>query len=87
MEKKNIATIKIVKEENYQVDINRLAYDMANYIDDALYVQFDHEECDEILANEMHKLALLNAVSKVWQEQFAQEIIDKKITSDKEIWG
>ena len=84
---KNIATIKIVKERNYEVDINKLAEDIKWYLDDALLEQYDSEECDDILENEMRSLALLDAVGQVWHDELLQKIIHNKITSDKEIWG
>lgn len=85
--KKNIATIKIVKEQNYEVDIDSLSDDLAESIDEALYFQLDSDECDDILENEMRRLALLDAVGQVWHNEFLKKIVDNKITLDKEIWG
>ncbi len=70
---KNITEIEI----NYKVgvDIDELANDMANYLEGALYEQFEGETCEIILDNDMYKATLLNAVGRVWEKQFVQKII------------
>lgn len=72
----NILKINI----NYEVgiDIDELANDMKNYLEDALFEQSDYETRDIILGNEMDVAALLNEVGKVWQKQFVQKIINNK---------
>lgn len=68
--KENITTIKVIKEENYEVDINILADDMANYLEEALSEQFITDDVNEILGNEANWLALLAKVGKVWQDNY-----------------
>lgn len=79
--KKNIAKVNI----NYEVgvDIDELANDMAGYLEEALCEQFEIETCELILDSGMNEAALLNAVGRVWQEQFIQKVIKNKITPEK----
>jgi len=68
--KENITTIKVIKEEDYDVNIDILAADLADYLEEALNEQFDGDDVDEILENEANCVALLAKVGKVWQDNF-----------------
>jgi len=66
--KENIATIKVIKEENYEVNINILATDLADYLEEALSEQLDSDDAEEILQDEENWKTLLVKVGKVWQD-------------------
>jgi hypothetical protein len=66
----NITTIKVIREEDYEVDINMLARDMADYLKEALCEQFPFDEVEEILEDKENWKPLLAKVGKVWQNEF-----------------
>ncbi len=66
--KENITTIKVIKEEEYEVNINVLATDLADYLEEALSEQLDSDDAEEILQDEENWKTLLVKVGKVWQD-------------------
>jgi hypothetical protein len=80
--------MKFVRRQEVEIDEKALAKELSDSLYDALtYQDCDFAEDIESSDYEIQRLAILNKVGEIWHEEFLKAIIDKKITSDKEIWG
>ena len=80
--------MKFVRRQEVEIDEKRLAENLSEYLYDALH----NQDCDfaEEIENgdyEIQKLAMLDQIGQIWHKEFLKEIINKKITSDEEIFG
>lgn len=77
----------IVKKQEVEIDEKRLAKDLSECFYDALaYQDCDFAKDIESGDYEIQRLAMLNRIGEVWHEEFLKEIVDKRITSEKEIF-
>lgn len=80
--------MKFVRKQEVEIDEKKLAEDLSEFLYDALSYQ-DCYFAEDILHGdyELQRLAMLNKVGEIWHDEFLKAILDKRITTEEEIFG